>query len=72
MPHHLSHFLHSGTVVGPELGILAEMASLQMEYTMLAKATGKKRWWDRVRRAGSSLLAQMNLLHSRPILLFVL
>ncbi|KAF5355355.1 hypothetical protein D9758_006099 [Tetrapyrgos nigripes] len=37
----------SGSVVGPDIGVLAEMASLQMEYTMLAKSTGKKRWWDR-------------------------
>ncbi|GAW05975.1 glycoside hydrolase family 47 protein [Lentinula edodes] len=37
----------NGNVVGPEIGILAEMASLQMEYTALAKFTGKKRWWDR-------------------------
>ncbi|KAJ7464483.1 glycoside hydrolase family 47 protein [Mycena latifolia] len=38
---------HSGDVVGPEIGILAEMASLQMEYLYLAKATGKKRYFDR-------------------------
>ncbi|KAE9399903.1 glycoside hydrolase family 47 protein [Gymnopus androsaceus JB14] len=37
----------NGNVVGPEIGILAEMASLQLEYTTLAKFTGKKRWWDR-------------------------
>ncbi|KAJ3720975.1 glycoside hydrolase family 47 protein [Lentinula raphanica] len=37
----------NGQVVGPEIGILAEMASLQLEYTTLAKFTGKKRWWDR-------------------------
>ncbi|KAF5377767.1 hypothetical protein D9757_008115 [Collybiopsis confluens] len=37
----------NGGVVGPELGILAEIASLQLEYSTLAKFTGKKRWWDR-------------------------
>ncbi|KIK61619.1 glycoside hydrolase family 47 protein [Collybiopsis luxurians FD-317 M1] len=37
----------NGEVVGPEIGILAEIASLQLEYTTLAKFTGKKRWWDR-------------------------
>ncbi|KAJ6592323.1 glycoside hydrolase family 47 protein [Mycena vulgaris] len=38
---------HSGDVVGPEVGILAEMASLQVEYLYLAKVTGKKRYFDR-------------------------
>ncbi|KAJ6620664.1 glycoside hydrolase family 47 protein [Mycena sp. CBHHK59/15] len=36
-----------GDVVGPEIGILAEMASLQVEYLYLAKATGKKLYFDR-------------------------
>ena len=31
------------------VGILAEIASLQLEYTYLAKATGKKEYFDRVR-----------------------
>lgn len=39
---------HSGNTVGPEIGILAEMASLQLEYTYLAKVTGKKQYFDRV------------------------
>ncbi|KAF7330402.1 alpha-1,2-Mannosidase [Mycena venus] len=38
---------HSGDVVGPEIGGLAEIASLQMEYLYLAKATGKKHYFDR-------------------------
>ncbi|KAK7056258.1 hypothetical protein VNI00_002811 [Paramarasmius palmivorus] len=38
----------TGKVEGPEIGILAEIASLQMEYTTLAKLTGKKKWMDRV------------------------
>ncbi|KAJ6483716.1 glycoside hydrolase family 47 protein [Mycena vitilis] len=38
---------HSGEVVGPDIGGLAEMASLQVEYLYLAKATGKKRYFDR-------------------------
>lgn len=42
--------LSSRQVVGPEIGILAEMATLQMEYSYLAKLTGKKEYWDRVMR----------------------
>ncbi|KAJ7250458.1 glycoside hydrolase family 47 protein [Mycena haematopus] len=38
---------HSGEVVGLEIGALAEMASLQVEYLYLAKATGKKAYFDR-------------------------
>ncbi|RDB23578.1 Mannosyl-oligosaccharide 1,2-alpha-mannosidase MNS3 [Hypsizygus marmoreus] len=37
----------SGEVVGPEIGILAEMASLQLEYTYLAKLTGNKKYFSR-------------------------
>ncbi|KAJ7509692.1 glycoside hydrolase family 47 protein [Mycena galericulata] len=37
----------SGEVAGPEIGILAEMASMQVEYLYLAKVTGKKRYFDR-------------------------
>ncbi|KAJ7699061.1 glycoside hydrolase [Mycena rosella] len=38
---------NSGAVAGPDVGIVAEMASLQVEYLYLAKATGKKRYFDR-------------------------
>jgi len=38
----------SGETVGPEVGILAEIASLQLEYTYLAKATGKMKFYERV------------------------
>ncbi|KAJ7645912.1 glycoside hydrolase family 47 protein, partial [Mycena polygramma] len=37
----------SGDVIGSESGGLAEIASLQVEYLYLAKATGKKRYFDR-------------------------
>ena len=41
--------LGRGATQGPDIGILAEIASLQLEYTYLAKATGKKEYFDRVR-----------------------
>lgn len=34
---------------GPAVGVLAEIASLQLEYTYLAKVSGKKKYYDRVR-----------------------
>ncbi|KAJ6582035.1 glycoside hydrolase family 47 protein [Mycena capillaripes] len=46
---------HSGDVVGPETGSLAEMASLQLEYLYLAKATGKKRYFDRAKAVMDAL-----------------
>ncbi|KAJ7117470.1 glycoside hydrolase [Mycena epipterygia] len=46
---------HSGEAVGPEIGILAEMASLQVEYLYLAKATGKKRYFDRANKVMNAL-----------------
>ncbi|KAL0565646.1 hypothetical protein V5O48_016374 [Marasmius crinis-equi] len=39
---------HTGGTQGPEIGILAEVASLQLEYATLAKMTGKQKWRDRV------------------------
>ncbi|KIY68900.1 glycoside hydrolase family 47 protein [Cylindrobasidium torrendii FP15055 ss-10] len=33
--------------IGPEIGILAEIGSLQVEYTYLAKITGKKHYFER-------------------------
>lgn len=41
--------LRSGERRGPHIGILAEIASCQLEYTYLAKETGKKRYFDLVR-----------------------
>jgi hypothetical protein len=41
--------LRSGERRGPQIGILAEIASCQLEYTYLAKETGKKRYFDLVR-----------------------
>lgn len=35
-----------GATVGPEIGILAEIASCQLEYTYLAKETGKREYFD--------------------------
>ncbi|KAF9026548.1 glycoside hydrolase family 47 protein [Hymenopellis radicata] len=40
----------TGATVGPHIGILAEIASLQMEYSYLAKASGKKIYFDRANR----------------------
>ncbi|KAF9006011.1 glycoside hydrolase family 47 protein [Cyathus striatus] len=37
----------TGETRGPEIGILAEIASLQMEYSYLAKLTGKKEYFER-------------------------
>lgn len=34
---------------GPALGILAEIASCQLEYTYLAKVTSKRQYFDLVR-----------------------
>ncbi|KAF4567315.1 hypothetical protein EYR40_006312 [Pleurotus pulmonarius] len=50
----------TGFTRGPQLGILAEIASLQMEYTYLAKATGKM---QHARRAGKIIkaLSEANL-----------
>ncbi|KAJ7066169.1 glycoside hydrolase family 47 protein [Mycena amicta] len=42
-------------VDGPEIGFLAEMASLQIEYLYLAKATGRRRYYDRARNVMDSL-----------------
>lgn len=39
----------SGATIGPDLGILAEIASLQLEYTYLAKLTGNVHYHNRVR-----------------------
>ncbi|EDR14049.1 glycoside hydrolase family 47 protein [Laccaria bicolor S238N-H82] len=50
----------TGEHKGPEIGILAEIASLQIEYTYLAKATGKKQYFQRA-DAVSKTLARANL-----------
>lgn len=49
-----------GEIVGPDLGILAEIASLQLEYTYLAKLTQNEGYLNRV--CGNTLLL---ILHSR-------
>ncbi|KAJ7763659.1 glycoside hydrolase family 47 protein [Mycena maculata] len=45
----------TGETIGPEVGILAEMATLQLEYLYLAKATGKKRYFDRANTVMTAL-----------------
>jgi hypothetical protein len=40
--------LYSRQIKAEEFGILAEIASLQLEYTYLGKVTGKKEHYDRV------------------------
>ncbi|KAF7308236.1 alpha-1,2-Mannosidase [Mycena chlorophos] len=47
----------SGRVEGPEMGFLAEIASLQVEYLYLAKATGKKQYYDRAMNIITALAA---------------
>lgn len=41
---------HSGETVGTASGVLAEIASCQVEYTYLALLTGNKMYWENVRR----------------------
>lgn len=46
----LTHALsHSGETVGTPSGVLAEIASCQLEYTYLALLTGNKVYWENVR-----------------------
>lgn len=40
--------MYSRETEGPDVGILAEIASLQLEYTYLSKATGNATFWERV------------------------
>ena len=44
----LALFEQSGTHSGTETGVLAEIASLQLEYTYLSKLTGRRAHFDRV------------------------
>ena len=39
----------SGSTRGPEYGVLAEIASFQLEYTAVAQASGKKEHYEKVR-----------------------
>ncbi|KAL0955277.1 hypothetical protein HGRIS_004167 [Hohenbuehelia grisea] len=50
----------TGSTKGTPMGTLAELASLQLEYTYLAKHTGKKEYWNRA-NAVIQALAQANL-----------
>ncbi|KAG7093958.1 hypothetical protein E1B28_007591 [Marasmius oreades] len=50
----------TGKTEGPEIGILAEIASMQLEYATLAKMTGKTKWSDRVNNIVRTL-SQANL-----------
>jgi hypothetical protein len=53
-----------GAQQGPELAILAEMATCQLEYTFLAKETGKKEFFDLVSWPNySSIVASLNTSH---------
>ncbi|TFK39927.1 glycoside hydrolase family 47 protein [Crucibulum laeve] len=54
---------NSGQTRGPEIGILAEIASLQMEYTYLAKLTGNRRYFSRA-NAVMQTLANANLTYT--------
>ncbi|CAK5267461.1 unnamed protein product [Mycena citricolor] len=67
-----------GHVTGSEIGGLAEMATMQVEYMYLAKATGKKHWYDRaagvisalasadLRSTGGMLPTKWNLTSGQP------
>ncbi len=69
----------SGEIIGPEIGILAEIASLQLEYTYLAKVTGKKEHFDRantviralekadLRQTGGMFPIGWNLTNAQPV-----
>lgn len=46
----LTQIYQSGEHQGPEIGILAEIATLQMEYAYLAKLTSKVEYFNRVGR----------------------
>jgi len=39
----------SGSTRGPDYGILAEIASFQLEYTAVAQASKKKEYYEKVR-----------------------
>ncbi|KAK0467187.1 glycoside hydrolase family 47 protein [Desarmillaria tabescens] len=62
----------TGEVVGPDIGILAEMATLQLEYTYLAKATGNRAHWERrylqpdLRQTGGMFPIGWNLTTGQP------
>ncbi|KAK7024934.1 alpha-1,2-mannosidase [Favolaschia claudopus] len=45
----------SGDAAGPEIGALAEMASMQVEYLYLAKATGKQHYFERANQVMRTL-----------------
>ena len=51
---------HSGVHKGSGVGVLAEIASLQVEYTYLAKLTGKYEHFNRVRYSTSFSLLLLN------------
>ncbi|KAL0067240.1 hypothetical protein AAF712_005810 [Marasmius tenuissimus] len=57
----------TGKLEGPEVGILAEVASLQLEYATLAKMTGKQKWQDRVNSV-VRVLSQAKVQHTGGML----
>jgi mannosyl-oligosaccharide alpha-1,2-mannosidase len=44
-----TELLSSGTIERDQSAVLAEIGSFQLEYTYLAKLTGKKKFYDHVR-----------------------
>ncbi|KAJ7175888.1 glycoside hydrolase family 47 protein [Mycena filopes] len=59
---------HSGKTIGPEVGTLAEISSMQVEYLYLAKATnGNKTYFDRANKIMNAL-ANVNLQHTGGML----
>ncbi|KAF9645503.1 glycoside hydrolase family 47 protein [Thelephora ganbajun] len=45
----------SGSIRGPDFGILAEIASFQLEYTAVAQASKKKEYYEKVARVNAAL-----------------
>ena len=60
-----SHVTPRGQQRGPDLGILAEIASCQLEYTYLAKETGNHYYYSLVRSRQIPTLLSMNQHGSR-------
>lgn len=58
--------------MGPEIGILAEMASLQLEYTYLAKVTKKKQWFDRASLLFYRVIVNLNWLYQADTIIKIL
>lgn len=59
---------HRNTTFGPDIGILAEIASLQLEYYYLAKVTGRKSHFKHVGDCASFSLPQHNIVQAHDVM----